>query len=394
MLRRNENAGRIDNTENVGNAVDPVDTAAEKDLAAIESLSGARDAGKPRSASGDILDILSSHDLFSAQRGTTQADSTNRSAAEKNTLNGGKGETASEVSKTGANLKEAESKKTTVASEKELTPEELAQVDELKARDQEVKTHEAAHLAAAGQYATSGASYTYRTGPDGKRYAVGGEVSIDASPISGDPQATIAKMQQVRNAALAPASPSSQDYKVAAAASEQEARARMELARERTENAGIQGAVGEIAGQSLASEATASAKTASEKAASAKAASEETRDRTTTYEANASGVGTVETAETAATAEIKAASDAAGPRPLHVASHAASNADSAGSSKSVADGGQPARGQTDSRQTGSRQPAPPLMDRVAAHYLSNSRLADNRLAAGVQPSSIRFGIYA
>ena len=36
-----------------------------------------------------------------------------------------------------------------------------------------------------------GASYEYDNGPDGKRYAVGGEVSIDTSTVSGDPQATI-----------------------------------------------------------------------------------------------------------------------------------------------------------------------------------------------------------
>ncbi len=73
----------------------------------------------------------------------------------------------------------------------EYTPEEQQQLDELKARDAEVKTHEAAHLAAAGGFATSGASYTYQTGPDGQKYAIGGEVSIDVGAVSGDPEATI-----------------------------------------------------------------------------------------------------------------------------------------------------------------------------------------------------------
>ena len=118
-----------------------------------------------------------------------------------------------------------------------LTAEEQAQVEKLKARDAEVKNHEAAHLAAAGQYAKGGPKYVYQTGPDGKQYAIGGSVSIDVSPVSGNPQATLQKAQQVRSAALAPAEPSGQDQKVAAAASQMEAEARLQLAREKAEKA-------------------------------------------------------------------------------------------------------------------------------------------------------------
>lgn len=114
----------------------------------------------------------------------------------------------------------------------ELSDEERQQVSQLQQQDVEVKAHEAAHLAAAGGLVRGGASYEYQTGPDGKAYAVGGEVSIDTSSIEGDPEATIAKAQQVRNAALAPASPSSQDYKVAAKASQMEAQARQELSKD------------------------------------------------------------------------------------------------------------------------------------------------------------------
>ena len=113
----------------------------------------------------------------------------------------------------------------------ELTDEEQLQVTKLKQRDAEVKAHEAAHLGAAGGLARGGASYEYQKGPDGNSYAVGGEVSIDSSPVEGDPQATIAKAQQIRSAALAPANPSSQDYKVASQASRIEAQARQELAK-------------------------------------------------------------------------------------------------------------------------------------------------------------------
>ena len=114
----------------------------------------------------------------------------------------------------------------------DLTEEELQQVAELKTRDQEVRAHEQAHIAAAGAYATGGPSFSYQKGPDGQRYAVGGEVGIDTSPVSGDPEATIQKAQQIRAAALAPASPSSQDQQVAAAATQMESQARAELSKQ------------------------------------------------------------------------------------------------------------------------------------------------------------------
>ncbi|MBD3315833.1 MAG: hypothetical protein GF344_08610 [Chitinivibrionales bacterium] len=117
---------------------------------------------------------------------------------------------------------------------KELSEEEQREVKELKRRDREVRSHEAAHMAAGGQYTSGGISYAYQTGPDGKRYATGGEVSIDTSPIQGDPEATIRKMQTVRKAALAPAQPSGQDRMVAAKASQQENQARQEIAKRRS----------------------------------------------------------------------------------------------------------------------------------------------------------------
>lgn len=110
----------------------------------------------------------------------------------------------------------------------ELSEEEKAQVEELKKIDQEVRTHEAAHKNAGGQYA-SNPTYTYTVGPDDQRYATGGEVQIDSAPIEGDPEATIAKMDVVIAAALAPAEPSAQDRKVAAAAVAARNKAQAEL---------------------------------------------------------------------------------------------------------------------------------------------------------------------
>ncbi|WP_415920324.1 putative metalloprotease CJM1_0395 family protein [Tateyamaria sp. SN6-1] len=97
----------------------------------------------------------------------------------------------------------------------DLTEAQQRVVRELAARDGEVRRHEQAHAAVGGRYA-SAPSYTYEVGPDGKRYAVGGEVQIDTAPVDGDPEATILKMEVVKAAALAPAEPSSADRQVAA----------------------------------------------------------------------------------------------------------------------------------------------------------------------------------
>jgi hypothetical protein len=116
----------------------------------------------------------------------------------------------------------------------ELTEEEQRELEKLKARDREVRAHEQAHLVAAGSLARGGPTYTYERGPDQQLYAVGGQVQIDTSEVPGDPEATIAKAQIIRRAALAPAQPSSQDRAVAADAAQMAAEARMELAAEKS----------------------------------------------------------------------------------------------------------------------------------------------------------------
>ena len=114
----------------------------------------------------------------------------------------------------------------------DLTPQEKQEVRELQARDQQVHAHEMAHKAVGGRY-TGVPHYSYATGPDHQQYAVGGEVSIDVSPVPNDPKATITKMQVVRSAALAPAQPSGSDMGVASAATRIQQEATMELVQER-----------------------------------------------------------------------------------------------------------------------------------------------------------------
>jgi len=113
------------------------------------------------------------------------------------------------------------------------TKAEEKMIRQLKERDQEVKAHERAHLAGAGQHARGGPTYSYQQGPDGRRYAIGGEVPIDLSK-ENTPEQTVQKMRGVKQAALAPAEPSSADRRIAATATALENQARQELQNEQT----------------------------------------------------------------------------------------------------------------------------------------------------------------
>ena len=108
-----------------------------------------------------------------------------------------------------------------------LTEAERREVEKLKARDREVRAHEQAHKLVGGSLAGQPTYETVR-GPDGKQYAVSGEVKIDTSTVPNNPDATIRKMEIVKRAALAPAQPSAQDRRVAAEAEAKAQQARQE----------------------------------------------------------------------------------------------------------------------------------------------------------------------
>lgn len=126
----------------------------------------------------------------------------------------------------------AEDNSSEQAHKQEIVDEKI--IAQLQHRDKEVRIHELAH-AAVGGGATGSPSYTFEIGPDGKKYAVGGEVSVDLSSVAGDPQATIIKMQKVHAAALAPANPSTQDTRVAASAAQKILAAQSELFAQKSE---------------------------------------------------------------------------------------------------------------------------------------------------------------
>jgi hypothetical protein len=115
---------------------------------------------------------------------------------------------------------------------------------------------------AAGKGLTGGASYTYETGPDGRRYAVGGEVPVSLSP-GRTPDETIQNAETVRAAALAPADPSAQDLEVAGQASQMEAQARQEKMAEQRDavSASVGGQSDRAAGGAATTTATAATPT-------------------------------------------------------------------------------------------------------------------------------------
>ena len=127
--------------------------------------------------------------------------------------------------------KEAEKKASTNTDD--LSPDEQRLVKDLAARDSEVKAHESAHQASGGGM-TGAASYTYQQGPDGKMYAIGGEVSI-STPAASTPEEAIANARQVMASAMAAGNPSPQDFAVASSARIMEMKAMQQLAKEQAE---------------------------------------------------------------------------------------------------------------------------------------------------------------
>jgi hypothetical protein len=109
-------------------------------------------------------------------------------------------------------------------------------VRELEQQDVATRARGYAHAAAVGSVG-SAPTFTYQVGPDGRLYAVAGEVQIDTSAVPGDPEATLRKAQQIERAAFAPGDPSPEDRRAAVMAMALATRARQELARQQAEDA-------------------------------------------------------------------------------------------------------------------------------------------------------------
>lgn len=134
--------------------------------------------------------------------------------------------------------KAANSEQTVLPGKKTEEDPQIQQViSQLKSTEEKVKAHEAAHKSSGA--ATGPISYTYTRGPDGKNYITGGEVPINLSSGS-TPEETISRMQQVIQAALAPADPSPQDRAVASQAANIKLQAQQEKAQQSNQQAGAQ----------------------------------------------------------------------------------------------------------------------------------------------------------
>ncbi|MCL2021198.1 MAG: hypothetical protein FWG81_03630 [Betaproteobacteria bacterium] len=120
------------------------------------------------------------------------------------------------------------------ADKTQLSEAEQREVEMLKQTDREVRQHEMQHIAVGGSLVTGGANFSYKKGPDGQSYAVGGEVSIDTSK-GRTPEETLSRAIRIRAAALAPADPSPQDRRVAAMAGQMEMQAMREIAQAKME---------------------------------------------------------------------------------------------------------------------------------------------------------------
>jgi len=105
--------------------------------------------------------------------------------------------------------------------------------DEALSRDNEVRSHERAHLVLLGSAAASGIIFDTVTGPAGEKIAVGGRIKVDLAEVPGDPAATLRKARSVISAANAPHNPSAADMRTAAKAYDLARKAQEELGTDR-----------------------------------------------------------------------------------------------------------------------------------------------------------------
>ncbi len=101
-----------------------------------------------------------------------------------------------------------------------VNAEEQAIIRELVATDASVRRHEAQHFRAAGGLAVGTPEFDYTVGPDGKYYAVGGQVNVQTSS-GADPEQANREAISFVNAATAPGDASAQDFAAARLAQQQ-----------------------------------------------------------------------------------------------------------------------------------------------------------------------------
>jgi SprA-related family len=212
---------RIDIDAKVGLASSSEGKGQSKDQQSSDSGSSSYSSGNQqkdvefKKSSGDVVH------LYSKKSSTESAGSAGKSLEDT--------EESSSHSPVilGAKNPESSNSSEKTGNEEIQKAQESKLVAELKKRDTEVRQHELAHAAVGGAHAGA-PQYKFTKGPDGKNYAVEGEVSVNAS-FSGNAEEKLEKARTIRAAALAPAEPSSQDRQVAAQAARVAMQAQTEL---------------------------------------------------------------------------------------------------------------------------------------------------------------------
>lgn len=96
-------------------------------------------------------------------------------------------------------------------NQNDLDPAQFTRLRRLQARDQRVRAHEQAHNLAGGGQVAPAVRYHYQTGPDGRRYAVGGQAHTPAGGGGSTAEQALDQSASLRRAAVAPTRPSYQD---------------------------------------------------------------------------------------------------------------------------------------------------------------------------------------
>ncbi len=120
----------------------------------------------------------------------------------------------------------------TASTSRDLSVKQQTEVMQLRQLDRSVREHEHAHMRSAGNLAVGGPSFDFKMGPDGRKYAVGGEVNIDSSISFDNPEEAIEKARRVQGSATAPADPSPKDIRVASHARLMETKAHRKINRD------------------------------------------------------------------------------------------------------------------------------------------------------------------
>ncbi|WP_085299980.1 putative metalloprotease CJM1_0395 family protein [Cognaticolwellia mytili] len=221
---------------------------ASNQSAGEKGVASDKERGRTPAQNNEQVDFASLRKQAEQASASINGGSSDNESSSQNSQQNASQDPTNENNEQNSNDSDAPEGQVPAGSEQKSDAEVLAETQEirsLESRDKEVRTHEMAHASVGGAF-TGSPSYSFEIGPNGKKYAVEGEVSVDLTPVAGDPKETIAKMKRVQAAALAPASPSAQDTRVAASASSIIVEAQADLITKNSENSESKPEIGNL----------------------------------------------------------------------------------------------------------------------------------------------------